>query len=61
MKRTKLLCLLLAVLMLFGLSNIGLLVAVTVGCYLVFSLFYVLVYAATSRAYYGIVSGKSRS
>lgn len=48
-------------LMLFGLSNIGLLVAVTVGCYLVFSLFYVLVYAATSRAYYGIVSGKSRS
>lgn len=48
-------------LMLFGLSNIGLLVAVTVGCYLVFSLFYVLVYAATSRAYYGIVSGKSGS
>ena len=41
---------------LFNLTNIGLLVAVTAICYLVFALFYVLVYVFTSRAYYGIVS-----
>lgn len=42
---------------LFSLTNISLLAAVTVGCYLVFTLFYVLVYVFTSRAYYSIVSG----
>ena len=42
---------------LFSLTNTSLLAAVTVGCYLVFTLFYVLVYVFTSRAYYSIVSG----
>ena len=48
-------------LMLLSLSNTGLLILVTAGCYLVFSLFYILIYAATSHAYYGIVSGKNRA
>ena len=42
---------------LFSLKNQKLLVLVTVCCYLVFALFYVLVYRMTSRAYYSIVSG----
>lgn len=42
---------------LFGLMNMYLLILVTVCCYLVFALFYVLVYRATSKAYYSIVSG----
>ena len=44
-------------LVLFSLTNVKLLIGITVGCYLVFALFYVLVYRGTSRAYYHIVSG----
>ena len=29
-------------------------------CYLVFALFYVIIYAITSKSYYGIVSGKEK-
>lgn len=43
---------------LFNLLNTKLLILVTAGCFLVFSLFYVLVYNMTSRAYYNIVSGR---
>ena len=35
----------------------ALLILVTVCCYLIFALFYVLVYRITSHAYYSIVSG----
>lgn len=42
---------------LFALTNQTLLILVTVSCYLVFALFYVLIYRVTSRAYYSIVSG----
>ena len=45
-------------LMLFGLVDTGLLIAITVGCYLIFALFYILVYRITSHAYYDIVSDK---
>ena len=38
--------------------TLGLLVLVTVCCYLVFALFYVAVYVITSRSYYTIVSGR---
>lgn len=44
-------------LLLMGLFNKTLLILVTVGCYLLFALFYVLVYRITSRSYYSIVSG----
>lgn len=44
-------------LLLFGLTNFPLLVGVTAACYLVFALFYLLVYRATSRSYFAIVSG----
>lgn len=44
-------------LLLFGLTNGGLLMLVTAGCYLIFALFYVLVYRVTSRSYFSIVSG----
>lgn len=43
-------------LLLFSLTNFKLLILVTVCCYLIFAFFYVLVYRATSRAYYSIVS-----
>ena len=46
------------ILLLLGLVNTKLLIGVTAGCYLVFALFYVSVYAATSRVYYGIVTGE---
>ena len=42
---------------LFSLMNLNLLILVTVCCYLIFALFYVLVYRITSKAYYSIVSG----
>ena len=42
---------------LFSLTNRRLLALVTLCCFLVYALFYVLVYRATSRAYYAIVSG----
>lgn len=44
-------------LLLFGLYNTTLLIAVSVACYLLFALLYVLIYFVTSRAYYDIVSG----
>lgn len=44
-------------LLLFGLFNTTLLIVVSIACYLIFALFYVLVYLITSRAYYDIVSG----
>lgn len=44
-------------LVLFSLTNWRLLILVTVCCYLVFALFYMLVYRMTSGAYYTIVSG----
>ena len=44
-------------LLLFGLNNQQLLILVTIGSYLLFALFYVVVYRVTSRAYYNIVSG----
>ena len=44
-------------LLLFSLTNFPLLVGVTAACYLVFALFYLLVYRATSRSYFAIVSG----
>lgn len=40
----------------FNLTNIRLLIIITVCCFLIFALFYTLVYLFTSRAYYGIVS-----
>ncbi len=43
-------------LILFGLMNTRLLIMVTLGSFGVFALFYILVYLATSKAYYGIVS-----
>lgn len=44
-------------LLLFSLTNTGFLIGVTVACYLIFALFYVIVYRLTSGAYYSIVSG----
>lgn len=35
-------------------------VIVTIGCYLVFALFYVLVYVVTSKSYYTIISSKEK-
>lgn len=43
-------------LILFSLTNLKLLLIVTVCCYLVFAVFYMLVYRITSRGYYHIVS-----
>ena len=43
-------------LILFGLMNTRLMVLTTLASFGVFALFYILVYLATSRAYYGIVS-----
>ena len=45
------------ILQLFMLSNLKLLILVTLGAYLVFALLYTLVYRLTSNAYYNIVSG----
>ena len=44
-------------LLLFSLTNFPLLVGVTAACYLVFALFYLLVYRATSKSYFAVVSG----
>lgn len=41
---------------LFSLTNLKLLIGVTVGCFLVFAVFYMLVYRITSKGYYHIVS-----
>lgn len=42
---------------LFNLTNMPLLTLVTLCCYLIFAVFYILVYRITSKAYYTIVSG----
>lgn len=47
-------------LILLGLVNKVFLIMVTVGCFLLFALLYMLVYKITSRAYYSIVSGGNK-
>lgn len=47
-------------LVLFSLTNLKLLIGVTIGCYLLFALFYMLVYRITSRGYYHIVSAGAK-
>ena len=42
---------------LFALQNTRLLIVITLCCYLVFALFYVIVYYITSHSYYRLVSG----
>lgn len=42
-------------LVLFALTNLKLLITVTIACYLLFALCYILVYRITARAYYSIV------
>ncbi len=49
------------ILLMLGLSNTRLLIFVTAGCYLLFAVFYTAVYMATSRVYYGIISGKKEN
>lgn len=44
-------------LMIFGLINLPFLIMTTVACFLVFAAFYLVVYRATSRSYYRLVSG----
>lgn len=44
-------------LLIFGLKNISFLIFITVCCYLVFALFYMVVYRVTSKSYFSIVSG----
>lgn len=44
---------------LFNVTNIPLLAITTVVCFLVFSAFYAMVYFATSKTYYGIISSKT--
>ncbi len=44
-------------LLIFNLTNLTLLILVTIISYLIFALFYTLVYRMTSNAYYAIVSG----
>ena len=48
------------ILLLMSATEEKLLIMVTIACYLVFALFYVVVYAVTSKEYYTIVSGKSK-
>lgn len=45
------------ILLLFGLSNLPLLIITTLCCYVVFGLFYLAVYSVTSHSYLNIVSG----
>lgn len=45
-------------LILFSLTNKKLLILVTICCFLIFALFYIIVYRITSKAYYMIVSNK---
>ena len=46
------------ILMLMAATEEKLLIIVTICCYLVFALFYIVIYAITSKSYYGIVSRK---
>ncbi len=43
--------------MLFAINDLAFLIYVTLGCFAVFTLFYIIVYKITSKAYYSIVSG----
>ena len=45
------------ILHMWGLVNLPLLIGVTAGCFIVFGALYLLIYRATSNAYYAIVSG----
>ena len=47
-------------LLLFSLTNVKLFTLVTLGCFLVFALFYILVYRITSYAYLKIISGDKK-
>ncbi len=49
------------ILQLFAFTNTKLSIAVNVGCFAAFGLFYAVVYKITSGAYYGIVSGNKKS
>lgn len=44
-------------LMLFAINDLAFLIYVTLGCFAVFTMFYIIVYKITSKAYYSIVSG----
>lgn len=44
-------------LQLFALTDLTLLIGVTIGCFAIFGVFYAIVYRLTSNAYYAIVSG----
>lgn len=46
---------------LFAMTNYRLMILVTLGCFLIFAVFYVAVYRMTSGAYYTIVRGARRS
>ncbi len=46
------------ILMMFGLNNRALIIAVTAACFVAFGLLYVFVYKITSNSYYSIVSGR---
>ena len=48
------------IMMMFGLDNRTLIIAITVICYIIFGIFYVVVYKITSNLYFYIVSGNKR-
>ena len=47
-------------LLLFSVTDFRLLLFIIVCCYLVFAVFYMFVYRATSKAYYSIVVGRNK-
>lgn len=48
------------IMMMFGLNNRTLIIAITVICYIIFGIFYAVVYKITSNLYFHIVSGGKR-
>ena len=48
------------IMMMFGLNNRTLIIAITVICYIIFGIFYAVVYKITSNLYFHIVSGNKR-
>lgn len=48
------------IMMMFGLNNRTLIIAITVICYIIFGIFYVVVYKITPNLYFYIVSGNKR-
>ena len=48
------------IMMVFGLNNRTLIIAITVICYIIFGIFYAVVYKITSNLYFYIVSGNKR-